>query len=640
MSELCTMQLPARAKGGSPSAGAGAAKASAARHGIFLLLLVAGVAACSRTSNVAAPLSDEQEAQLVEAETMLQRVADGALPRSEVYAVVDMLERLEKQSAPSAVLNVRLGQNYYYCHQNEGSEPSQDRRLGERAEQLLRQAVDSSELQPDQLEYWTAREMLGRIHHDRGELAEAEALLAEAARGVEELTARDEDLYNGCPYQGLGRLYADLGRYDDARDALRRAADLEPVKFHPQIEAAEGAARTGNLETAVTYTLRAWAAATDDRQTAWARAVLGLSDRLRALAAARGVDMPGWLVAPLLDFVARNARDESAADADAPGAAYTAARVAEVAAQLVERFLDNDFGVVANVASTLLAIPAETNFGQWRIRSRELLTVLEAYVHLVREDYDTAARQLGALRDEPRWAQAAAVGLGHAAIARKDYEEATRLLMPAVETGDGRLQTGEGGAALSPAEWLTYRMACLGMAWTQANQNRNAEALVYYRRILDRRPDDIFALLGAGNSMVALGKSDEAETYFQSVLERDARNPFALAELGLVHYNRGQHAEAERAFKMALEVDSERYTCPYEGLGLVYLKQGRKKEARQSLEKAIRIEPDIEYKKYNALARIHIEDGRYDEARRLLQKSIENFPYDDEARRMLAELPE
>ncbi|MCZ7586899.1 MAG: tetratricopeptide repeat protein [Deltaproteobacteria bacterium] len=84
----------------------------------------------------------------------------------------------------------------------------------------------------------------------------------------------------------------------------------------------------------------------------------------------------------------------------------------------------------------------------------------------------------------------------------------------------------------------------------------------------------------------------------------------------------------------------KKYTCPYEGLGLVFMRQGRLDEAKSMFERSIEINPDIEYKKFNGLAKILIKEGNYEQAERLLRKSVANYPYDNEAAALLADLPQ
>jgi len=70
------------------------------------------------------------------------------------------------------------------------------------------------------------------------------------------------------------------------------------------------------------------------------------------------------------------------------------------------------------------------------------------------------------------------------------------------------------------------------------------------------------------------------------------------------------------------------------------MRKGKLADAKKHLQKAIDINPNIEFKKFNALAKIYIDEGRIEDAKKLLTKSIENYPYDDEAKRMLKEIEE
>jgi tetratricopeptide (TPR) repeat protein len=65
---------------------------------------------------------------------------------------------------------------------------------------------------------WT-RNSLGNIYHNLGRYEEAEAAYRKAI---------DLDPENAYPWNGLGTVYADLGRHADAEAAYRQAIDLDP----------------------------------------------------------------------------------------------------------------------------------------------------------------------------------------------------------------------------------------------------------------------------------------------------------------------------------------------------------------------------------------------------------------------------
>ena len=250
--------------------------------------------------------------------------------------------------------------------------------------------------------------------------------------------------------------------------------------------------------------------------------------------------------------------------------------------------------------------------------------VLQGYLYLFARKYDEAENLFVHLREVQPSNPGPAIGLGHLAIIRKQYEKAEQLLAP-YATGVSNFD---------------FNMACLGMGWCHANQNEHLLALHYFEKILLARPNHILALLGKGNSLLGLARTAESEDVYNKVLALQPDNPYALAELAVLKFSQGEEKLAEETFNRALSKDTENYTCPYEGLGMLYLKQGKLSEAKKSFHKAIKINPDIEYKKYNGLAKIYIREGKNEEAKALLKKSMENFPNDDEAKNLLAQIEE
>ncbi len=236
----------------------------------------------------------------------------------------------------------------------------------------------------------------------------------------------------------------------------------------------------------------------------------------------------------------------------------------------------------------------------------------------------------------------ARVGHGHLAIINKNYRYADELFKDAEDDAvarikgvrqiQGWLQTDVDLAR------LTVEMIYLGQAWIEANQNRHETAIEFYDKALNVSPDNLLAQLGKANSLGGAKRLDLAEEAYREILKTYPENPHALSEMGRILFNKGLDEEAEKYYKRALEIDSGHYTCPYEGLGLVYLKRGKTDLARKNFEKAVKINPNMEYKKLNGLAEIYINEGKYKKARKLLEKSMENYPYDEEAKKLIKKL--
>lgn len=432
-------------------------------------------------------------------------------------------------------------------------------------------------------------EQLGVLLTKQGRVEEAERILVEAVELAEERRAQQGSTgaIVACPYVALGELYRAEGRDAEGAEMYTKAADLEPHKSFLQLDAARKLETAGDSQRAMLYVDRALALSRDPAAV-----------QFKAELERRGVK--GGLP---------------------PDALFDAALRA------FDRYDIQEAGGLVQRAQAARSLPEQD--------------ILQAFVLVMQRDYDGArATATGSGQRDARDPGVAAV-LTHLAIADKDYPTAEQALSGCLWYAERVLASSTSAANsthLQGYERLVVRMSFLGAGWIAANQSEHAAAIQHFDRVLSFKPSDVFALLGRANSENALGRLDEAERLLQRVLEIDSDNQYALAELALVRFNQGDDAGAEATFQKALAVESETYTCPYEGLGLVYLRQGDKQKAAQAFEQAIRINPDIEFKKFNGLARIYIEQGRLDEAEQLLLKSIENYPYDDEASGLLAQL--
>jgi len=432
---------------------------------------------------------------------------------------------------------------------------------------------------------------MGKVYMMQGRFARAEAVLLRSVQTVKQ----SKQKLAACPYTALGVLYSTMGHDKKAAAAHMKAADGEPSRPWVQHRAAVKCFRLNDLDNAIKYVRRALALTKDPAFTA-------LQARIKRASAGGEV-----------------ARHDPQGD-DATWEVFLLA---------VDAFEDHRFDTARR------HVKQAARVGGWRARFR----VLRGLLLLLEKKYEQAGKQFREAARAGGGGAGPAVGQGHLAIIRKDYKAARGLFAAAVKEGDHHARVlKEDLYEKRPYIWMVYRMACLGMGWVSANVNEHPQAISYFDRVIAGKAGDIFAWLGKGNSQNALNKLDAAETALKKVLKLDPGNKYATAELALVKYNRGQDGEAERLFLAALKQDEAQYTCPHEGLGLIYLRAGKLARAKASFRKAIKINPDIEYKKFNGLARILIREGKYARARKLLRKSMQNYPYDDEAKNMLASI--
>ena len=458
-------------------------------------------------------------------------------------------------------------------------------RYGE-AGQVLKQALERARKEGVDDVLVKVQEFLGKAYMMQGKFAEAEAVLLRSVQTFKQSKQR----LAACPYTALGVLYSTMGRQKKAAAADMKAADGEPEHPWMQHRAAVKCFWVNDLDNALKYVRRALALKKDPAYTSLEAGILHVR-------------------------------------AAGEGTAHAPTR--KVFLLAVAAFEDHRFDAARRLVRQARAV------GGWQARHR----VLQGFLLLLEKKYKAAGEQFREAARAGGGDMGAHVGQGHLAIIRKDYQKARRLLSPVLKARDRRFHApGKESLKTSPYPWLVYRMACLGMGWASANVNLPPLAISYFNRVIAGKDDDIFAWLGKGNSLNALNKLDAAEKALRRVLALDPGNKYATAELALVKYNKGQNTEAERLFKAALKQDDSQYTCPHEGLGLIYLRAGKLAKAKDSFRKAIKINPDIEFKKFNGLAKIFIREDKYVKARKLLRKSMQNYPYDDEAKKLLASI--
>ncbi|MFH1464045.1 MAG: tetratricopeptide repeat protein [Pseudomonadota bacterium] len=424
-------------------------------------------------------------------------------------------------------------------------------------------------------------QLLGRAYTRLGMPEQAEAVLIGA---LEHEQAQQGHWNPACAYTALGELYRLEGRDEAGFEMLAQAADHEPGNAWIQYEAALFAYYSGDLESARRYLARA--EALGDR---------GPCKQLRA-ALDGGPDQGLQLPEPSFDAALR-AFDR-----------YDFAQAEQLVVQALAQAPSSD------------------------------AHALRAMLLVLRRSYPEARAELDQLGQGPRARRNQLLIEGHLALVEKDYPRSEAALRELDTELQGQPDRPWMVTDPDPWAWLLDDLTQLGLGWCAANQGRHELSLEHFARVLERKPTDIFALIGRGNSLNAMGDQDGAEAALRRVLEVDPDNAYAQAELGLVAYNRGQDEQAEAAFRKALEIEPETYTCPHEGLGLVYLRQGRLSEAQGAFERAIEINPGIEYLKYNGLARIYMQQCRFDEAARLIERSLTNAPWVDETQALRAEL--
>lgn len=154
-----------------------------------------------------------------------------------------------------------------------------------------------------------------------------------------------------------------------------------------------------------------------------------------------------------------------------------------------------------------------------------------------------------------------------------------------------------------------------------AEAGRHFEAEKIYNSYLEKHPDDLEALIGAGYNYSWAKQSKQAALKFEAALAIDPTNPDALVGKGYNLAWSGQYAAAKYPF-MALERLKPGNEEARKGLGYVYLWQGNGQVAIDYFEKLVLEFPrNIEY--YIALAQSYLIESHIKKARIALRSGLQ-----------------
>jgi tetratricopeptide (TPR) repeat protein len=154
-----------------------------------------------------------------------------------------------------------------------------------------------------------------------------------------------------------------------------------------------------------------------------------------------------------------------------------------------------------------------------------------------------------------------------------------------------------------------------------AEAGKHLEAEKIYNAELDKNPDNMEALVGAGYNYSWAKQHDRAHEKFEAALAIEPGNADALVGKGYNLAWRGQYAAAKYPF-MALERQQPGNAEARKGLGYVYLWQGNGQVAIDYFEKLVLEFPrDIEY--YIALAQSYLIENEIKKARIALRSGLQ-----------------
>lgn len=146
--------------------------------------------------------------------------------------------------------------------------------------------------------------------------------------------------------------------------------------------------------------------------------------------------------------------------------------------------------------------------------------------------------------------------------------------------GDNAISYYKKANTLDPSSHIPYN----GIAEVYRDVKKDCdEAMRWYQKSLDVKPDERKACFGIGYCMNGQGKYTEAITYLRKAIEKEATYTAAYVELGYALYKTKAFSEAITSLKKAIELNAKNENARYY-LVLIYVDQRDKTNAGKYLD--------------------------------------------------------
>ncbi len=166
------------------------------------------------------------------------------------------------------------------------------------------------------------------------------------------------------------------------------------------------------------------------------------------------------------------------------------------------------------------------------------------------------------------------------------------------------------------------------------------EALKYYKRCTELKPDTSDGWIALGNFYMVEQKYAEAIPPLEKALELDPNNTEAVSLLSQAYDLNGDQEKAVKLYEKAMALNPDEKAFPF-NLGLIYYKSTAKdsldettknsylQKSRDYFAKVIELDPDVK-EAYKIKSSAEIQLGDFESAKETLLQASEKFPDDGE----------
>jgi tetratricopeptide (TPR) repeat protein len=184
--------------------------------------------------------------------------------------------------------------------------------------------------------------------------------------------------------------------------------------------------------------------------------------------------------------------------------------------------------------------------------------------------------------------------------------------------------------ARNPRCFLAYNNLGLGLL-----QNGHiSNAIIYFRRALEIKPDYGKAHNNLGNALTKIGEVDDAIDHLQKALQIRPSDPEVQNNIALAFLQKGQVNDAVDHFRAALQI-RPRLAGAHYNLGNIFLQKGQLEEAIAHFQAAIETGGEFPEAQYN-IGNAFLQEGEADKAISHLSRAVQLNPNYAEAHNNLA----
>ena len=161
----------------------------------------------------------------------------------------------------------------------------------------------------------------------------------------------------------------------------------------------------------------------------------------------------------------------------------------------------------------------------------------------------------------------------------------------------------------------------LQKAFTARKVGKLDDAVVYYKKVIELKPDYTAVYYNLGNTLYVLKKLDEAVISFRTVTNLKPDYVEAYRSLGAILCELGKLDEAEVSYKKAIDLKPD-FPAVYVNLGSILEQLKKFREAEETYKKALELQPNFMEAHYN-LGNLMRITGRLNEALGSYKKAVE-----------------